>query len=199
MPLYSTRLSQTMPLFLRAPCLYFYSTRLSHAMTFFGKDAAFKQVWGVACRSAGCTAGCSRARIRACRSCAALSFKIRSASHTVEYDLVSELDLPHMIDLRALCGANLVTLPSKFGGIATFELHHADALLSLSVPGHALVPLLEPGPPLGAQGQLEKPLSWRRIVRATRNWLQGGLQCNLGRGWLSWPKLRTDTRMQDQD
>ena len=37
MPLYSTRLSQTMPLFLRAPCLYFYSTRLSHAMTFFEK------------------------------------------------------------------------------------------------------------------------------------------------------------------
>ena len=36
--------------------------------------------------------------------------------------LSSKVNLPHAINFRALIGASLVTLPSKFGGAETFVL-----------------------------------------------------------------------------
>ena len=37
--------------------------------------------------------------------------------------LASEVNLPHAINFRALCGANLVTLLTKFGGNEPFVFH----------------------------------------------------------------------------
>ena len=47
--------------------------------------------------------------------------------------LSSKVNLPHAINLKAVCGANVVTLPSNFGRIETFVLHHA-ATSSGSIP-----------------------------------------------------------------
>jgi len=41
--------------------------------------------------------------------------------------LSSKVNLPHEIDVRALCGANLVTYPSKLRGIETLEVHHVGS------------------------------------------------------------------------
>ena len=39
-----------------------------------------------------------------------------------------EMSRVHALNFRALCGANLVTLPSKFRGNETFEVKGVDAV-----------------------------------------------------------------------
>ena len=51
----------------------------------------------------------------------------RESHHTGGYDLQrvdSAHILSHAIDLRALCGAKLVTYPADFRGNETLALHH---------------------------------------------------------------------------
>ena len=50
---------------------------------------------------------------------------MKIATHTAEYD-PSIVNLPHAVYFRALYGANLVTLPSKFGRNETLALHRVD-------------------------------------------------------------------------
>jgi len=40
--------------------------------------------------------------------------------------LSSEVNLPHVINARAMCGAHLVTLPFKFGKNGPPQLHRVD-------------------------------------------------------------------------
>jgi len=44
----------------------------------------------------------------------------------VGYDPFIKVNLPHAINFRALRGANVVTVPSKFGGTETLEVHRVE-------------------------------------------------------------------------
>ena len=55
------------------------------------------------------------------------------ASTRLTMSLSSTVDLPHSIDIGALCGASLVTLPSNFEPIEPLEVHRAVRFESLGV------------------------------------------------------------------
>ena len=49
--------------------------------------------------------------------------------------LSSKVNLPHAINFRAFCGANVVTYPPEFREDETLELHLVDPVLTLDRAG----------------------------------------------------------------
>ena len=69
--------------------------------------------------------------------------------------LSSKVNLPHAINFRALCGANLVTSRSKFRPNETCELHRADGTKVTLIDGTVQVL----GSRVGINARLLRPLT----------------------------------------